>query len=134
MPVKQPRAPRANYVSKSSRPMTLQELEGDPDFNPKGKPRLGWSVLSTLALAVESHGMRLGVLCQQNMDAFGEWTVLAFETPGKDLQSVLNSHAHKTVGTYRGLAVAMQEAERYAKKWQRSRNKMRTPCECEEVG
>jgi hypothetical protein len=125
---------RAVYVSQPSKPMTLKEAEQDPDFNPKRKARLGWSVLSTLALAVESHGMRLGVLCQQDMDAFGEWTVLAFETPGKDLQSVLNSHAHKTVGTYRGLAVAMREAERYAKAWQRSKSKMRTPCECEEVG
>jgi hypothetical protein len=116
----------------------LPPLDVDAPSPPSstGRPRverLGWTTLTQLALMARSKGLKLAVIVQEVPGTFGEWGVAAIETPGTTVQSVFDAHAHKDLGTFRGLALAMEASERYAKKWQRSRAKMREPCTCDEV-
>lgn len=97
------------------------------------RPRLGWTTMTVLTLVVQSRDLHCAVFVQEVPGVLGEWSVFAVETPGKDPASVLDAHAHKIVGTFRGLTVAIDRAERYAKAWQRVREKMKAPCGCKEI-
>jgi hypothetical protein len=86
-----------------------------------------------MRLTERADGLKLGVIVQQSGQ---KWFVLAVETPGEDVETILATHAHKAIGTFGGPLEAFVEGEHYAERW-RDRAVSAPPlepCACPEIG
>jgi hypothetical protein len=95
--------------------------------------KMSWRLMSTAAGFV-AHGNR--ILSMQVMSVIGtKWTVTAIETPSdsKGMSAVFDAHAHAIVSEDEpDLLSAILTAERFARKWKRS--KSLAACKCGPIG
>lgn len=91
-----------------------------------------WIPQTSMVYAVErTNGLRLGVTIVSN-GYESVWTVVAVETPAKDMVGVFEAHSHAIVGEYTGLIEALNAGEAYAIEWL-AREGTAATCVCDEI-
>jgi hypothetical protein len=99
---------------------------------------LSWGTQASAVLTVNHGSRQLHVACAR-VAGTTSWGLIAVEgprvengTPGEAIEAVLGDHRHESLGTAEGLKAAMDKAEAYADKWQRSKAS-EDKCACEVI-
>lgn len=92
-----------------------------------------WFTTAGVACRVQSNGRTL--MISLNPDPADHWQSIALEWSSLDdsAEKVLDEHAHAVLTAKPTLREAMDQAEAYAKWWQRNRAPEAAPCECGEI-
>jgi len=91
---------------------------------------LGWQVIGSLGLFVQHGEKQLQVLIA-NTPGVMSWTVIALESKrdAATLEDVFDNHSHASLGSVGDLAAAMELADAYATRWQKTQEEP-APCAC----
>lgn len=97
-------------------------------------PEGAWSTQAGFVYTVSAPLTRL--LCFVALQPQGQWQVLALETPGDATteEKVLESHAHKIIGSYPHVSEALAAAESFAHHWLKlAKSTQFANCDCPEI-